>query len=813
MPSLLEIVGRNLNDARIGTRAGFLVQAALLGDDELHRTLDEGEVPADVVAAVTSDTMPASVYLRAIRVSGFRGIGPEATLELEPGPGLTLVVGRNGSGKSSFAEAVEFAFTGRNRRWDSRSVIWKEGWRNLHHPGDTRIEIDLAVEGKRDVTVLVRRWNEHASLDDHDTWVQPLGTRRSSLDAMGWRDHLTWFRPFLPYTELGAMLDEGPTSLYDAMSAMLGLDLLVDAQSRLRRERLERNRATDAARQELGRIREQLATMEDERARRALTATAGQWDLDVLTMIVTGEGLDEADGSAIVVLRRLATIQSPDIEDVTSASLALRAAAAAIDELRGTNSAEAWQLADLLDKALSIHAEHVPRLCPVCGEGRLDDTWREHAQGEVERLRKLASAADHAHREAVRARDAALDLLTGAPPEILRSHEVEIDTGELRAAFQAWNDGRRHRDQLLALADHLEDWALPLMEKVQAVRDQATRQLDKRESAWRPISTQIAGWLERGRRALQYSQDVSDLHAAERWLKRTTEAIRDERFQPIAQSCQAIWEVLRLRSNIELGRVALEGSSTRRRVTLDVTVDNVPGAALGVMSQGELHALALSLFLPRATMENSAFRFVVIDDPVQSMDPARVDGLARVLEKTAQTRQVSVFTHDDRLPDSVRRLAIPARIIEVTRGPDSEISLRSYLDPVERYIDDARAVASTEGLPDELGEAVVPGLCRLALEAACAEAVRRRRLQRGDAHRDIEGVLRAADRLTSLAALALFDDATRGGEVLGRLNRLGRWAGDVFQACNRGMHRGYEGDLHRLIGHSQDLANHLRRLT
>ena len=66
-------------------------------------------------------------------------------------------------------------------------------------------------------------------------------------------------------------------------------------------------------------------------------------------------------------------------------------------------------------------------------------------------------------------------------------------------------------------------------------------------------------------------------------------------------------------------------------MALEVTVDGVEGAALGVMSQGELHALALSLFVPRATLPESPFRFIVVDDPVQSMDPARVDGLARVV--------------------------------------------------------------------------------------------------------------------------------------------------------------------------------------
>ena len=35
----------------------------------------------------------------------------------------------------------------------------------------------------------------------------------------------------------------------------------------------------------------------------------------------------------------------------------------------------------------------------------------------------------------------------------------------------------------------------------------------------------------------------------------------------------------------------------------------------GVMSQGEVNALALSLFLLRARLPSSPFRFLVIDDP------------------------------------------------------------------------------------------------------------------------------------------------------------------------------------------------------
>ncbi len=234
----------------------------------------------------------------------------------------------------------------------------------------------------------------------------------------------------------------------------------------------------------------------------------------------------------------------------------------------------------------------------------------------------------------------------------------------------------------------------------------------------------------------------------------------------------------------------LVGVNTRRRVDLDVRIDGSDSSALAVMSQGELNALSLSIFLPRATLPESPFRFLVIDDPVQAMDPSKVDGLARVLHQAADTRQVVVFTHDDRLPQSLRRLRLDATILEVLRAENSVVDVRMVENPVVRQWKDAYALLLDEAVADDVLRRVVPGILRASVEAACQQVVRHTRLtQPGHSHQEVEETLTTHTKLYPLLALALHDDEQRTSDVLSSLNnRFGRWAGDLVRDLNQGAH-------------------------
>src|SRR3954463_3289678 len=144
-------------------------------DEEARRVLevlaDAGEPPA---------ALPP-VWLRSVTVEGFRGIGKAATLQLEPAPGLTVVVGRNGSGKSSFAEGLELLMTGVLKRWEKRPKAWTETWQCLHHDEPTRITARLALEGGEEVS-LAQTWPHGAGYGDASGRAEPAKV----LAQYGW---------------------------------------------------------------------------------------------------------------------------------------------------------------------------------------------------------------------------------------------------------------------------------------------------------------------------------------------------------------------------------------------------------------------------------------------------------------------------------------------------------------------------------------------------------------------------------------------------------------------------------------------------
>lgn len=88
----------------------------------------------------------------------------------------------------------------------------------------------MTEDGQSGVTTIARAAG--ADLDEAEVSVQANGGPPRVIGAKGWAKPLELYRPFLSYSELGALVSGQPSKMHDALQAILGLDLLVAAGMR-----------------------------------------------------------------------------------------------------------------------------------------------------------------------------------------------------------------------------------------------------------------------------------------------------------------------------------------------------------------------------------------------------------------------------------------------------------------------------------------------------------------------------------------------------------------------------------------------------
>ncbi len=869
--SVETIVNKRLDlDNDLDDDAKLYVMAAL--DGTLDQVIQGGDEHEQTPRPDTPQT-PAGAYLRRVSVAGFRGIGPRADLEIVPGPGLTLVVGANGTGKSSFAEGLEFLLTGRNSRWQEKSAEWRQGWRNLHAQDPPELQASFAVDGQPEDIVVSRLWRSAnaENIEDHAL---------EGLESLEWESALDTHRPFLSYDQLSDIVDKGPSARFDAMAAGLGLEQLTEAREHLRSRYLDDQRAYRDAREQRNELLAELQALDDERAYRVRAALADEpWNLERIHLVLEGvlDDSDQGEGNTLLerlqrmadsppsyshrpldLLQRLATIEFPSDEKIESTSQKVLEMVPWLEAIRGRNAAGVALRHRALQAALHVHEYDGDQPCPACETGQLDKRWKKAAETRLSDLALDAEEANKAASELHGLVDECETLTQGPPDWLAEAERVGIDASDVSQAWEAWEGattdepGLPDPDQMWraiepgSLQDHavtvnvgnpasgftptpsestltLSDRGLRqvagrlterggnVREALEKLRERARAELDRRENLWRPLRRQLLEWLPIGRRGKQAAERLTSVQAAADWLTQVEDDVRAERFRPIADRARSFWGFMGKGSSVSLDDLTLTGQATRRHLEIATSIDGQGSAALAIMSQGELNALSLSLFLARALLPESPFRFLVIDDPVQAMDPTKVEGLARVLAEAARERQVIVFTHDERLPAAVRRLRIEHRLLAVTRRENSRVKCQPIQEPVQRHLGDARAVWLTDPLDDETRRRVIPGFCRQALEAACVEAVWRNRTAAGRDHEETENDINRAQTLNDRLKLVLLDNVDGNHQDMrdALYQRFGTRARDVVDACNRGAHGHWTGGMDALITGTEWLAKRL----
>jgi hypothetical protein len=132
----------------------------------------------------TARSAVSEVFLKNVAFKDFRTFG-EFGVEIVPAPGLTLLVGTNGLGKSNFFDGLEWAITGEVRRLkpymragDEAKVLTRRGARAGSHSVRLAFTGDQAItRGPRDkpassvIVQLLKRERWTADIEDMGTYL------------------------------------------------------------------------------------------------------------------------------------------------------------------------------------------------------------------------------------------------------------------------------------------------------------------------------------------------------------------------------------------------------------------------------------------------------------------------------------------------------------------------------------------------------------------------------------------------------------------------------------------------------------------
>src|SRR5262249_2749448 len=110
--------------------------------------------------------------------------------------------------------------------------------------------------------------------------------------------------------------------------------------------------------------------------------------------------------------------------------------------------------------------------------------------------------------------------------------------------------GQQGETSAADLATAIENGIDELVASLDQLRTKAQQELESRQDAWRPHARDLNEWLPRARKARKAAESLPDLKSAEKWMKEAADAIRNERFAPIAEKTRAIWDQLNLQSNV-----------------------------------------------------------------------------------------------------------------------------------------------------------------------------------------------------------------------------------------------------------------------
>jgi len=587
--------------------------------------------------------------IKSIHLAWFRGAAESASLDTDCKS--VAVYGENGSGKSSFVDAVEFVLNdGRigHLAHEYSGKHLEKAVPNTHKPADRNSELDITFQDGSKLTVEV---GDHGS---------PKYSGAESVAMQEW----DYQRTVLRQDEVAAFIHSTKGGKYSALLPLLGLAAMEIAAENLRQlvrsieqqaqlqeinaslKQIQSQRASTFGMEDNNRIFERMTALYSSYCPNRVPPTNGvSLCEDLETALASRISEFSVDQRRHLALRDAAQIDiSARISTVRGISVRLASVAEPLINEKLEVLLSSGVFASKLDEQ-----EEIP--CPACGRQLPTTTFQQHVEGERKRLEKTIAIFDQFKNETSLLADDINSLRTALNKSDVKPWRHEFPQQALGDSF-AYLDSIKPEALRAACTEQdlnaIESRLQPLIDAANAA-SQGTAPDVQRLSADRSlVGTAKAIFASQGQ-----VDDVARATALVSFINYVEEGVRDELklrarsvIDEISSDIQTMWAVLHPGESIEGVRLYIPKGADK---AIDIGL-KFHGVAQDsprlTLSEGYRNSLGLCIFLAMARRDAVSDRPLFLDDVIVSLDRNHRGMIVELLEKHFNDRQVIVMTHD-----------------------------------------------------------------------------------------------------------------------------------------------------------------------
>lgn len=635
-----------------------------------------------------------------LTIRGFRGFNEQQSMPLDSN--VILIYGLNGSGKSSFTEALEWLFFGeisRQRLSRCRSEYqYEEYLKNLFYKeaGNPFVEIEGIINGKNiKIKKEISTDGEKFFIDDKES--PDLNALNLNLES--------YFRPMLAQTEIKALVDSEQKDRWEQLSSILGQDELTNLRENLISLRNNKKKDENYKKQEL-KWQSILSDITELPSLSQLTRAIQ--DLDSVNLLsgiknITGSSVDNFQDILKEVRitqksllnteigKRVTEISYLDTVELSKYLKELADSFTKLEEhlIASTKEGHDHDYLDFLKNGLDF--VKLPE-CPYC----LDKTLSQKRLDDINKKLELGKESREAKNQFDQLKNS-IKLWIQSFPESIKSYlpsqqELKIisqkflDIEESELAVKVQNIEKAIAAVIASLNKELKstidefhayletryfhkgtgDENIPkkLFDIVQKIISQQNDIITK----WEDLKIEIAKSLslagainqEEIKKWLALEKITSFFINAAEFIKCASLLIQIDviqakleqyekseitrLLQEHATEIKAYYEKLNPGDKVQFSGIEVKGG-VRRQAKLSAEAFGKTVNPVTFFSEAHTNSLALSIYFPQRVDRNNTWEVVILDDPVQSMDENHSQALIDILVNISTKKQVIVLTH------------------------------------------------------------------------------------------------------------------------------------------------------------------------